>query len=148
MIVNKEKCRFGATDLLLIAAACLFAVGIRLWFPVCGGMEGSTVTMSCHWAGEALKAVSILLAALCVVHLLTPDGKMKAGMDVALAGLSVLAMLLPGNVISICAGAEMACRAKTMAASIACGAALLVLALADLFYWLSRAAAQKHRRNV
>ena len=147
MIVNKEKCRFGATDLLLIAAACLFAVGLRLWFPVCGGMAGSTVAMSCHWAGEALKAVSVLLAALCVIHLLTPDGKMKAGMDVALAGLAVLTMLLPGNVIHICAGAEMACRAKTLPSALAFGAVLLLLAQADLFWYLTRGAAAKHRRN-
>ncbi len=147
MIVNKEKCRFGATDLLLIAAACLFAVGIRLWFPVCGGMEGSAVTMSCHWAGEALKAVSILFSAFGVIHLLTPDGKMKAGMDLALAGLAVLTMLLPGNVIHICAGAEMACRAKTLPSALAFGAVLLLLALADLFWYLTRGAAAKHRRN-
>ena len=144
MIVNKKNCRFGVTDLLLLLTAVLFAVGIRLWFPVCA--VGETV-MACHWAEEALKAASVLLSALCAVHLLTPDGRLKAGADPALAGIAVFLMLVPGKIISLCGMPGMACRSKTQPAALIFGAVLLLLALADLFWYLTRSAAAKHRRN-
>jgi len=148
MILNKKNCKFGATDLLLLLAGVLFAVGIRFWFPVCAGMENSAAVMSCHWAGEALKAASVLTAALCAVHLFTPDEKMKAGESVALAGLGVFIMLLPERIVALCVMPGMACRAKTMPAALISGALILLLSLADLIFWLTRDAAKKHHRNV
>ena len=148
MIVNTKKCSFGVTDLLMISASVLFAAGIRLWFPVCAAMPESMTVMSCHWAGETLKAVSLLLAALSAAHVFVPDAKVKAGMDIALAGLSVLTALIPGHVIGICAGAEMACRSHTLPWTLVFGAAILLLSLVDLFFYLTRASSQKHRRNA
>ena len=51
-----NKLRIGVTDLLLAALCAALFVGTRSWFAVCDTvMEGGDY-MSCHWAGEALKA--------------------------------------------------------------------------------------------
>ena len=144
MIMDKKKIRFGVTDLLLFAVSALYAAGLKLWFPVC---ETGETLMACHWAGRALFAASLLFAGTALLHLFVPDGKMKAGMDIPLAGLSVLIMLIPGRVIAVCGMPGMACRSGTQPWSIGFGAALFVLSLADLFFYLSREFTGRHARK-
>ena len=142
-----NKLRIGVTDLLLAALCAALFVGTRSWFAVCDTvMEGGDY-MSCHWAGEALKAVALLALALSVVHALAPGDGIKLGLDLSLAGVAVLAMRMPGGIISICAGEAMACRLRTHPWTVALSAALLVLCLADTVVRLAAASRARHARE-
>ena len=144
MIVNQSKIKFGVTDCLLFVLSALFLIGIYCWFPVCE-VSGEKI-MACHWAGEIMKAVCILFSALGAVHIFLPDGMAKLGMDTALIGVSVFALMVPGNIIRLCANAGMSCRKYTQPWVIVFCIAMILFALADMVYYLSAWSKEKHKR--
>ena len=94
----------------------------------------------------ALKAASILWTALCLLHLLLPDEKLKMGMDPALAGLGALAAALPGTAISLCASTDMRCHTTELWSRIF-GALLILIALADVLLYSLKLTKEKHQRK-
>lgn len=144
MIVNKDKIRFGITDILTVAVSLLYLLGIRLWFPVCEPMESGF--MSCHWAGEALKAVSVVLLTLSVAHAAIADEKIKIGMDISLCGVYAFAFCIPGRIISLCKMAEMSCRSHSQFWTIIFMIALMVIVIADIVLYMTSSSNEKHSR--
>ena len=145
MIINKEKLKIGITELLFLAASTLFAIGIRSWFPVCeAGMEG--MVMSCHWAGEVLKASSVVLLVMSVVHIIISDAKIKAGTDISLIAICIMTFFIPGNIISLCKMPEMACRSNTALWNTIFMIVMTLILAADIVLWVS-SVRNKHSRN-
>lgn len=142
--MKKQKYKLSIMDPILLIANILYLIGIRYWFPTCA-VSGDTI-MACHWAGQMLKAVSILLTVLAVVHFL-PDQKIKAGIDISLIGIYVMTMLIPGRIINLCVKEGMACRAKTLSMTMVFCVLMLVLTLVDAFLCLSKEADSRHRRR-
>ena len=140
---EKWKCSF--TDILPAAAGAVFLVGMYSWFSVCKGAEG--MTMSCHWAGEALKSAAVLFLVLAAVHLAVKSRPVKAGMDLCLAGLGIYILLLPGRIISLCMMPDMACRSHTQPAAVLFGLIFTAASLADLFVILAGEKDRKHHRQ-
>lgn len=145
MIVNKKRCKIGITDILLLVCSVLYSIGIKYWFPVCG-MSGDMV-MSCHWAGEVLSALSVLLVIISLIHMVIPDERIKAGIDISGAGIAVLSMIIPGNIISLCKSSEMQCRANTSLWTIIFMAIICVIVCVDVFIYLQMQSGKKHSRN-
>ena len=145
MIINRAKIKIGIPEILIGVLSILFMIGIRVWFPVCEVM-GDT-TMPCHWAGEMLKALSILFLTLSLAHAVIPNGAAKIGVDVSLTGLSVLTLNIPGNIIRTCGNADMACRKSTHPWTIAFCVVMIVLVLADCVLYFSLRSKEKHKRN-
>lgn len=145
MIVNKERCKIGFTDILLLVCSVLYCIGIKYWFPVCG-ISGDMV-MSCHWAGEVLTALSVLLMVISAVHIVIPDEKIKIGVDISLAGIAVLTLMIPGNIISLCKSSEMSCRANTSLWTIIFMVIICVIVCVDGFMYLQMQSGKKHSRN-
>ena len=143
MISYRKNFKLAVTDLLILIVSVLFWAGIRSWFPVCAAMGDSV--MSCHWAGESLKAVSWLALCLGLVHVFVPDGKIKAGMDIAAAGIQIYALMIPGGIISICGMSDMKCH-TTQKWVLVFSLVLLVLAVIDAFLYLARESAASHKR--
>lgn len=146
MIVNKEKFKLGITEILMLALSVVYMIGIRSWFAVCPVM-GETV-MACHWAGEVLGVLSILFVVLAIAHILIPDPKIKLGVDIPFACISLVAVFVPGNIISLCMSPEMKCRAATQLWTIVFCVVLVLLILADLILYASRISGAKHQRKV
>ena len=144
MIVDKKNLRIGIPEMVMTALTLLYVIGIRTWFPVCAVM--SDTVMPCHWAGEALKALSVLMLVLSAVHMLIPDQKMKLGMDIPLIGIDLLTVFLPGHVIRICAGAEMTCRSTTHPWTVAFCVVWVLAILADGLLIYSNMTKQRHQR--
>ena len=141
MIVNRQKVKFGISDLLIVAAAGFFCLGLKYWFPVCGG------TMVCHWAGRMLEGAALLMLVLGLVHLFVPNGSVKMGLDISLIGLSILAANIPGNIIAICRNPDMHCRHLTLPFTLAfCGLFVLLLIADVVIYW-SQSSAEVHKRK-
>ena len=146
MIINKSKCKIAFTDILFLALSIIYLVGIKLWFPVCG-VSGDMV-MSCHWAGEVLSALSVLLVILSLIHMVIPDERIKAGIDISGAGIAVLSMIIPGNIITLCKNSEMPCRANTSLWTIIFMVIICVIICVDIFVYLQMQSKKKHRRNI
>lgn len=149
MLINKDKFKCGICEALILAVSVIFVIGIRTWFDVCP--VTSEMVMRCHWAGEVLRAISVMFVVVAVIHILVADGKMKAGMDITLAAVSLMTAFVPGVIISLCMGSEMnsqpACQTFTRPWTMALAIALTVLALADLMYYTSRLLREKHQRK-
>ena len=145
MIINRPKIKTGIPELLLTALSILFMIGIRAWFPVCE-VTGENI-MPCHWAGEMLKALSVLFLVLCILHIIIPGSEVKIGIDVSLAGLFILALNIPGNIIRICAHADMACRSLARPMTALFCILMTILAFLDIIFYLSLRSNEKHKRD-
>lgn len=145
MIINKPKIKIGIPELLLTVLSVLFMIGIRFWFPVCE-VTGENI-MPCHWAGEMLKALSVLFLVLCILHIIIPGSEVKIGIDVSLAGLFILALNIPGNIISLCKNADMACQKAMRPAALIFFIVMTIIVFSDIIFYLSLRSNEKHRRN-
>ena len=144
MTVNKDKINISIPEALLAAAALLYLIGIRGWFPVC---EVTDTVMACHWAGETLKGISILYFILTLIHIVMPSEQMKLGMDAALIGLSLLTVFIPGHIINICGMPGMACRRTTSPWTVAFSVIWILLILADILVCCNQISKKKHQRH-
>lgn len=145
MLVNKTKFKLGITELLMLIAAAVFTIGIRSWFSVC---EVGEMVMSCHWAGEVLKALSLILLVLAVIHIVMPDLKMMIGMDVAYIFICLVAAFIPGSIISLCGNLEMQCQTAARPWSLILSIALGIFALLDIILCGSAISKEKHSRKA
>ena len=143
MLFDKDKIRLSYIECGIVLVTILYFIGIRTWFQTCAVSEN---VMSSHWAWMALKLVSSLMVVMAVIHGFVSDEKMKMGMDVVLAGVEVLALLIPDTTIHLCMMADMRCHTHMQPATLVFFIILLVLTVADLIYYVSDLNRKKHRR--
>ena len=97
----------GAAAALLLS--CVTAAGSVSFLGSCVHEDGSFG--ACHWAGQAMLGIGLLLAVLSLTALLVKDGRVRAGILFAAAAAAVLGIFVPGTLINLCAMATMRCRA-------------------------------------
>ena len=97
----------GAAAALLLSAVT--AAGSVSFLGPCVHEDGSFG--ACHWAGQAMLGIGLLLAALSLTALLVKDGRLRAGILFAAAAAAVLGVFVPGTLINLCGMATMRCRA-------------------------------------
>ena len=97
----------GAAVSLLLSA--VIAVGSVSFLGPCVHEDGSFGP--CHWAGQAMLGIGLLLAVLSLTALLVKDGRLRAGLLFAAAAAAVLGIFVPGTLIGLCGMATMRCRA-------------------------------------
>ncbi len=95
---------FAALVLLL---AALIAVGSVSFLGPCVHEDGSLGT--CHWAGQALFGVGLLLAGESLFALLAKDSRVRQGCFVPMLMTAVLGFFIPGTLIGLCRMAAMRC---------------------------------------
>ena len=142
---GKKGKRLDIIGIILVAVPAVILAGVNSWFQTCGPMEDGSF-MACHWAGRTVAASAVMMLAIALIRLFARDRKMKAGLDIALAAASVFTALVPGRIISLCMMEDMMCRAHTQPWTIGLSILLLVVALADIFFKMSAASSEKHRR--
>ena len=145
MLVDKGKIRFAVTDLMLIVMSILLLCGINFWFPVCTA-TGEKV-MSCHWAGRTLSAAAWLVLAIALIHLAVPCDRIKTGMDISCALISVFIMMIPGKVIAICRDSSMHCHRTALWTGVLC-LIMIIFCIADIIFRCSYETRKKHERPV
>ena len=145
MIVNKDRLKIGVMEIAAIILSLLFVIGIRTWFAVCP-VTGDT-PMTCHWAGEMLKILSILILVLSVTHTVIPDEKIKVGMDAALACTCAVTAFVPGGIIGLCKSADMACRKTTYLWTVGICVLLVITFAVDIYFCITNLSREKHRRK-
>ena len=97
----------GAAAALLLSAVT--AAGSVSFLGPCVHEDGSFG--ACHWAGQAMLGIGLLLAVLSLTALLVKDGRVRAGILFAAAAAAVLGVFVPGTLINLCGMATMRCRA-------------------------------------
>jgi len=97
----------GAAAALLLSV--VIAVGSVSFLGPCVHEDGSFG--ACHWAGQAMLGIGLLLAVLSLAALLVKDGRLRAGILFAAAAAAVLGIFVPGTLIRLCGMATMRCRA-------------------------------------
>ena len=126
------------TGIVFLALTLILAVGVFTVFGACEPLEDGG-WMTCHWAGEAVKGVAIVLAVIAVIRLLVKDGKIKAGLSLAAVPTAVLAAIIPGHLINICGMASMRCHTHFQPAALVLGILIAVTALIDILINLKSA---------
>ncbi len=129
---------------LLLALSLFLVFGTLFLFHACGAKDDGTF-MHCHDAQTAVVITGAVLAAMSLALLAIPNRIVKIVLSAAAVMVSVLAMLLPGTLISMCMMAEMRCRSLMQPCVIAVSAAILVVALAIIFVYAREV--KKHGRR-
>ena len=108
--MKEKKTPFGIADILLPVLSIIFLVGLLTFAGPCGPKEDGSF-MSCHWAGQAVKALAVLLIVMSVIRLALRDRGMKKGLSIAIVLTAITAAVIPGNLISLCMMNTMHCHA-------------------------------------
>lgn len=116
--------------IIVLILALVITVGSQTFLGACVHEDGSFG--ACHWAARAILGEGALLAVLAALALALK--KEREGLYLAMAPASLLGMLTPGRLISICGMDSMHCRMLMRPAMlILFGVALLVA----LIGWLT-----------
>ena len=105
---------YSLCALFVLLLSVVIAVGSVSFLGPCVHDDGSFG--ACHWAGRALLGLGCLLAVLSVLTLLS--GRARFGTYLSGAAVSVLGILTPGTLISLCRMDSMHCRAVMQPAMI------------------------------
>ena len=129
--MEQKRKGFGMTDWCLLIVSALFLVGIRTVFAPCNPKEAGA-WMTCHWAGQAVTGVAAVLVVQAGLHLLLSKPGHKLGVAAAMIPTSLLAAILPENLINLCMMGTMRCHGVTRPAVLVFSLLLAILSLADL----------------
>lgn len=128
---NKSR-KIGVSDIILVVIGAVFLIGIRTFFKPCGPTDEGT-WMTCHWAGQAATGVAAVLLCLAVAHVIVRNPGIKAGLTIAVIPTAVLAILIPGNLISMCMMDTMRCHAVMKPGVMICSVLMILAAGFDIF---------------
>ena len=95
-----------------IIISLIIAVGSVSFFGPCVHEDGSFG--ACHWAGQALFGIGMLLAALNFIALVVKSEDVRRGLLIAIILTTLLGFFIPGGLISLCRMASMRCRSVMM----------------------------------
>ena len=122
----KEKKRSLVPAFVILVLAVLAAAGVKSFAGPCVHEDGSFGP--CHWAGQALFGLSIVIAAESVIVLWRKDAGLRRGLYLAMMLTALLGILMPGTLISLCAMESMRCRMIMRPAMLVLYALMLVSA--------------------
>ena len=94
--------------LATLVLAVIIAFGSVSFLGPCVHEDGSFG--ACHWAGQALLGVGILVAVQSIAALLCKDGSVRRGILLAMVPSALLGIFIPGTLIHLCGMATMRCR--------------------------------------
>ena len=102
-----KKLSIPAVAALMISI--VIAIGSINFLSPCIHDDGSFGT--CHWAGQALFGLGILLAVQSLCALLITDSGIRLGLFLSMFFCAALTFLFPGILIDLCHMTTMRCRA-------------------------------------
>ena len=95
--------------LITLILSVITAAGVKSFLAPCIHEDGSFGV--CHWAGQAVFGISILIAAQSAIAVIWNKKAMVRGLYVSIVLTAILGILFPGTLISLCGMATMRCRA-------------------------------------
>ena len=125
-------------EIILLIVSLIFMIGTLSFLKPCGPAEDGSF-MACHWAGQALIGVSVVLLVLSVILLILRSEPMKQGLAIAVIPVGILAAVIPGGLIHLCMMETMRCHAVMRPGAMCFGIVIAVLALIEIFLSVKRA---------
>ena len=120
--------RFSVLNIIILIVSVVFLAGTLSFLKPCGPQEDGSF-MSCHWAGQALIGVAVVLVVMAVILILLPSAESRMGAAVAMIPAGVLAAVIPGGLIRLCMMETMRCHAVMRPGAMCFGIVIAVLAL-------------------
>ena len=111
---------------ILLILSLVIVTGSQTFLSPCVHEDGAFGP--CHWAGQALFGLSIVIAAESVIVLWRKDAGLRRGLYLAMMLTALLGILMPGTLISLCAMESMRCRMIMRPAMLVLYALMLVSA--------------------
>ena len=108
--------RFSVCGLFNLVLSVVIAAGSISFLGPCIHEDGSFG--ACHWAGQTLFGIGILLAAESLFVLLCVNSRTRQGIYGSMLLTAVLGCLIPGTLIDLCHMETMRCRALMQPAMI------------------------------
>ena len=118
---------------VLLVLSLLFVIGERTVAGPCPVMSDGRF-MVCHWAGQAVLGVGIVLAILSLLHLAFTNDGMKLGLDLAVIADAVLLLMIPNRLIHLCMKNHMRCHTVMEPFVLVMGVLMIAAALGDFFF--------------
>lgn len=122
---------------LLLILSIFLTFGAQFLFHACNPMEDGSY-MLCHWAQRAVTGTGAVLVILYILCVIAKDRKIKAAFIIAGIPVTILAMLFPGVLISMCMSDTMRCHTVFRPAVLAVGCAILIVTAVSLPVTLKR----------
>jgi len=116
---------------LLLALSIFLTFGTQFLFHACNVKEDGSY-MLCHWAQRAVTGTGAVLIILYILCMIAKDRKIKAAFITAGIPVTILAMLFPDVLISMCMSDTMRCQAVMRPAVLAVGCAILIITAVSL----------------
>ena len=91
---------------MILILSLVAVIGLRFFLAPCVHEDGSFG--SCHWAGEALFGLSLLMAGQAILGLVLARGRRE--IFLCIFGDAILGVCLPGILIRLCSMATMRCQ--------------------------------------
>ena len=123
--------RFSVCALLVFVLSLVIAVSSISFLGPCIHEDGSFG--ACHWAGQALFGIGLLLAAESLFAMLCGESRTRQGVFVSILLTAILGCLIPGTLIELCHMATMRCRALMQPAMVILCALSAVSAFVGFF---------------
>ena len=123
--------RFSIPAMITLLLGAVIAVGSISLFGPCIHDDGSFG--ACHWAGQALFGIGLLLAAESLFALFCTDSRMRQGAFLPLTLTAILGCLIPGTLIDLCHMATMRCRSLMQPAAVILCALTALISLLGFF---------------
>ncbi len=113
------------------ALSLVLTIGVKNFFSACDHMTDTGAYMSCHWAEQAVFAISLVLCVTSVAMVLMRDPKMRSGLAMAMVPQAVITMLIPNVFINLCMKTDMQCHSVMRpAVMLLCGGIAVCAAIA------------------
>ena len=126
---------------IIVLSALAAAAGSRSFLGPCVHEDGTFGP--CHWAGQALFGLALLMAAEAVIAVAWKNESLRKGLYIAMALTAVLGILVPGTLIGLCGMATMRCRALMRPAMTILFAVMGIASAAGVFFSGEQATGRK-----
>ena len=109
--MEKKKTLPMLISVVILALSLCLTIGVRFIFHACP-MMGNEMgkIMPCHWAERAVFATGVVLIVMSVLLFVFKKSGEKAAVSACIIPTTILAMLFPQTIISLCMKPEMMCR--------------------------------------
>ena len=122
-----------AGGFILLILSLLFVIGEQTVAGPCPVMPDGRF-MVCHWAGQAVLGVGVVLVVLSLLHLAFKNDGMKLGLDLAVIADAALLMFIPNRLIPLCIKNHMRCHTVMEPFVLIMGVLMIAAALGDFFF--------------
>lgn len=129
--MNKKNTASIVVDIVILVLSIAFCVGIKFVFHACGPKEDGS-WMACHWAEQAVFAVSISIAVMALIRVIIKDRRIKIGIALSIIPASIMAAVIPGNMINLCMMKDMHCHSVMHPAVVICSVIIAIAAIAGI----------------